>query len=97
MNPTKAELKLWDDLARKVGCIACRKEFGVFNSYVSIHHIEGRTKKGAHSKVLPLCAGHHQQGTGAANLIAVHPFKKRFEQMFGKQELLLKECLEILR
>ena len=96
MSLTKAEEKLWDDLARKVGCIACLVEFGIVNTYVSIHHIDGRTKKGAHSKVLPLCAGHHQDGTGEVDLVAVHPFKTRFENKFGKQEDLLKKCLDIL-
>ncbi|WP_339669077.1 Ref family recombination enhancement nuclease [uncultured Paraglaciecola sp.] len=26
---------------------------------VSIHHIDGRTKEGAHKKCLPLCGWHH--------------------------------------
>jgi len=79
-----------------IGCIACRKD-GRFNPLVSIHHIDGRTKPGAHMKVLALCAGHHQDGTGATGLIAVHPWKRRFEDMYGSQMQLLEECIEIIR
>lgn len=84
-----------DDLCRFVGCIACRMD-GVFNDYVSIHHIDGRTKPDAHWHVLPMCAGHHQNGTGAPGLIAVHPYKRRFEGQYGTQEELLKACLMML-
>ncbi|MNF74887.1 hypothetical protein D3C84_569330 [compost metagenome] len=92
---TAAEKHLHDRLANEVGCIACRKN-GIRNMVVSIHHIDGRTKPGAHSRVLPLCAGHHQDGTGAPGLIAVHPWKRRFEDKYGGQYDLLEDCLEIL-
>lgn len=93
-TPNKADRELWDGLA-SLGCIACRKD-GIFNSLVSIHHIDGRTKPGAHRKVLPLCAGHHQDGTGAPGLIAVHPYKARFEARYGRQLDLLDDCLQLL-
>lgn len=93
-TPTKAE-KLFHDNLSQIGCIACRMD-GRFNPVVSIHHIDGRTKKGSHMKVLPLCAGHHQQGTGAPGLVAVHPYKAQFERTYGKQEILLAECLDLL-
>lgn len=93
-TPSKADRELWDELA-SLGCIACRKD-GRFNSLVSIHHIDGRTKPGAHRKVLPLCAGHHQDGTGAPGLIAVHPYKARFEAKYGRQAELLDDCLQML-
>jgi len=92
---TAAEKHLHDRLASEVGCIACRAD-GIRNLHVSIHHINGRTKPGAHSEVLPLCAGHHQDGTGAPGLIAVHPWKRRFEARYGSQAQLLEDCLEIL-
>jgi hypothetical protein len=94
-TPTKSERALWSRIAA-LGCIACRKD-GVFTDLVSIHHIDGRTKAGAHSKVLALCAGHHQDGTGAPGLIAVHPWKARFEEKYGRQEDLLAETLERLK
>lgn len=88
--PTKAEREFWSALA-SIGCIACLKD-GRFNDLVSIHHIDGRTKKGAHMKVLPLCAQHHQQDdTDPLKRIAVHPNKARFESEYGTQLELLKE------
>jgi hypothetical protein len=47
--------------------------------------------------VLPICAGHHQAGTGPnPSLIAVHPDKARFEARYGTQRELLAECLAML-
>lgn len=92
---TKAEKLLHDQLAA-LGCIACRAD-GVQNTMVSIHHIDGRTKPGAHERVLPLCAGHHQDGTGATGLIAVHPWKSRFEKKYGNQLSLLAKCMELIK
>lgn len=93
-NPT-AEQKRFHDMMAGIGCIACWLS-GIRNDQVSIHHIDGRTKADAHWKVLPLCAGHHQDGTGAPGLIAVHPYKARFEATYGSQMLLLRTCVEIL-
>lgn len=94
---TADEKALWDRMASEVGCIACRIAGLPTSDYVSIHHIEGRTKPGCHRLVLPLCAGHHQQGTGAdKSLVAVHPNKARFEQQFGSQAELLSIVHSIL-
>lgn len=89
-NPSAAEKRFHDQLA-SLGCIACRID-GNHNPTVSIHHIDGRTKPGAHMRVLPLCAGHHQHGTGAPGLTGIHPFKARFELAYGKQETLIRDC-----
>lgn len=85
-KPTDEEKRLWDKLAAR-GCIACRID-GIFQPLVSIHHIGGRTRPGCHRNVIPLCAGHHQDGTGGAWMIAVHPNKARFEKAYSNQELL---------
>lgn len=86
----------WDRLAGQIGCIACRSE-GNENPFVSIHHIQGRTKPGCHSLVLPLCAGHHQDGTGNdKSMIAVHPYKARFEARYGSQLELLAHANQLL-
>lgn len=91
---TPTEKLLWSRLAA-LGCIACMKD-GVYSPLVSIHHIDGRTKPGCHQLVLPLCAGHHQDGTGEdKTLIAVHPWKARFEARYGAQLELLAECKKI--
>lgn len=41
-------------------------------------------------KVLGLCGPHHQD-SGDPRFIAVHPWKARFEEKYGKQEDLLAE------
>jgi hypothetical protein len=94
-TPTKADRELWDALA-SLGCAACRKD-GRFNPHVSIHHIDGRTKPGAHRKVLALCSSHHQHDdTDPAGRIGVHPYKARFEATYGRQVDLLDDCLQLL-
>lgn len=93
---TPAEKLYWDRLATIVGCIACRHD-GHFNPVVSIHHIDGRTKLGCHQLVLPLCAGHHQQGTGNdPTLIARHPTKALFVERYGPELELKAHCDAIL-
>lgn len=87
-----AEKALWDRLAG-LGCIACMKD-GRYNPHVSIHHVDGRTKPGCHLLVLPLCGPHHQDdGSGA---VAVHPWKARFEKLYGRQLDLVNECMSLL-
>lgn len=87
-----ADKLYWDRLASIVGCIACRLD-GHINRYVSIHHIDGRTKPGCHQCVLPLCAGHHQQGTGNdPTLIARHPTKAQFVARYGPELELKARC-----
>ena len=94
MNPTAAQKRFHNQIA-ELGCIACMKD-GQHNMLVSIHHIDGRTKPNAHWLVLPLCSGHHQDGTGVRGLIAVHPWKRRFEQKYGSQIDLLEECKRLI-
>lgn len=89
---TNNQKQYWNLLCHEVGCIACIKE-SRYNNYCSIHHIEGRTKKDSHWLVLPLCSGHHQDNGTA---IAVHPYKKRFEQKYGNQYQLIGDCVDIL-
>jgi len=93
--PTADEKRFMDQMG-KLPCIACLKD-GWTNHTISLHHIDGRTKPGAHFLVLPLCAGHHQNGTGPnTTLIAVHPYKARFEARYGTQHELLAECAELM-
>jgi hypothetical protein len=93
-NPTAEEKRLHGQIAA-LGCIACRLD-GKPSPPVSIHHIDGRTKPGAHRQVLALCAGHHQDGTGAPGLIAVHPWKARFQERYGSQADLLAMTLSLI-
>lgn len=93
-NPSADQKRYWTLLAERVGCIACYHDRAGHqrNHHVSIHHIAGRTSTDAHWLVLPLCAGHHQDGYGAQGLIAVHPYKARFEARYGKQAVLMRDC-----
>jgi len=97
-KPTKLERKYWDNLIEGVGgCIVCRNlgldsNYNLANTYVSIHHIDGRTKKGCHGpkKILPLCFSHHQGPDG------IHPYKARWIEKYGTQEELQEQCEKIL-
>jgi len=92
-KPTIAEYAHWDRLAGEVGCIVCRKYHGVIDSPVSIHHIDGRTKKGCHMNVIPLCGAHHQTGGSG---VAVHTNRARWVKRYGKEEELRVMCCLIL-
>jgi hypothetical protein len=93
--PTTDEARFISAIA-DLGCMACRYD-GWSNPDVSVHHIDGRTKPGAHLLVLSLCAGHHQDGTATnPTLIAVHPYKARFEARYGSQLALLAACINLL-
>lgn len=95
-TPTAAQKRFHDLLASHVGCLPCLQMTGQRNFHVSIHHLHGRTKPYAHWRVLGLCAGHHQDGTGAPGLIAVHPHKARFEREHGSQMDLLRQSIQEL-
>ena len=91
--PNAAE-KSHMNLVGSMPCIACEKD-RMHNPYISLHHIDGRTKPGAHFKVLPLCAQHHQHDdSDLMGRVGVHPYKARFENMYGTSEQLLKEISE---
>jgi hypothetical protein len=54
----------------KLPCIACLLH-GQKSYEVSLHHIDGRVKPGAHKRILPLCVWHHQHA-------APSEFRRRF-------------------
>lgn len=93
--PTAEQKRFHDLLCRVIGCAASWLD-GFHDPVCSIHHIDGRTKADAHWLVLPLSAGNHQDGTGAPGRIAVHPWKKRFEDRYGKQLDILRRCVRFL-
>lgn len=95
-TPTATEKRFHDMLCSVVGCVACRFGHNMVTHYVSVHHQRGRVHTLAHYFVLPLCAGHHQAGTGASWMTAVHPDKARFELRYGTQGNLLRLCVLFL-
>jgi hypothetical protein len=87
--PTVEEA-MWMTAIVDFGCIACRID-SVPPRPAAVHHILRGGRRMGHLYTLPLCPGHHQDGTGAAGLIARHPWKTRFEAAYGTEsELLIK-------
>lgn len=94
-TPTVEEQRFMDAVGG-LGCIACRKD-GRINPWASIHHIDGRTKPGAHLKTLALCGPHHQQDdSDPMGRLSVHGHKAQFEARYGTQYELLAECIELI-
>ena len=66
-------------------------------AHVSIHHCDGRTKPHAHYYVLPLCAGHHQQGYGPRpDMLAVHGNKAQFIKAYASEIELVEMCVQMV-
>lgn len=70
-TPTAVERLVMDALGQ-LPCIACLQH-GKETPLISLHHIEGRTKPGAHMLQLPLCDCHHQHAA-PATIRAEHPW-----------------------
>ena len=70
-KPTAEEQRYMNKVG-ELGCIVCRLFHDVYDSPASIHHCEGRTKKGAHFKILPLCAKHHQMPSNTGEWATRH-------------------------
>lgn len=80
-------------------CIACYIH-GKVTPEISLHHIDGRTEPGAHTRILPLCVYHHQYAAPAITreefpwLVPVHAAgnvggRAEFERLnAGQRELL---------
>jgi hypothetical protein len=91
-RPPTAEEERFMSAVASLGCLACAKD-GIENPWISIHHIDGRTKPGAHFLVLGLCAPHHQQDdSDAMGRVSVHGRKAQFEARYGTQYELLAEA-----
>lgn len=100
-NPNKAQNQWFNDVADIVGCVCCmldghHRDFSE-QAHVSIHHCDGRTKPHAHFYVLPLCAGHHQQGYGPRpDMLAVHGNKARFIKAYAREIELVEICVQMV-
>ncbi len=98
-NPTAKDKRFWDAIC-EIGCIVC---FNTFNEFTpgTIHHIDGRTKPGAHKSVLCLCARHHQVASDTGEWVTRHgPGRKSgkamFEAAYGTEQELLNKTMELL-
>jgi len=86
-TPTKEE-KAWLDAICQIGCIVCLNEFNIYTPCMP-HHMDGKTKPGAHFKTIGLCDGHHQNGGPG---VAFHATgKKTWEARYGTQKALLEQ------
>lgn len=80
--------KKWMSDITQLGCCVCHRQFNVF-SEAEVHHIDGKTKDGAHLNSIPLCVRHHRAGQDNDSYTSRHPFKYRFEERYGTQLSLL--------
>jgi hypothetical protein len=95
-RPPTAEESRFMDRMGKLPCIACLKD-GWTNRAISLHHVDGRTKPGAHFLVLPLCGPHHlQDDTDPRRRISLHGRKKPFQARYGTERELLAECMAMI-
>jgi hypothetical protein len=104
---TAVEKKLESKISG-IGCICCHNqgwpsvapEDAIY--YISMHHVEGRTKPWSHAKQLPLCQHHHDTPPphGApTELFPLHGLtggKKRWQDVNGTQEELLIQVYELI-
>ena len=95
-TPTKDEARHLF-LVREMGCIVCRK-FGKSTPGVP-HHIDGKTKPGAHFTTINLCQNHHQTSDSVNKpplWISRHGDGRRaFENRYGTEAELLRETNNI--
>lgn len=86
-TPTKAEKKRIDVIC-EFGCIVCYLYLDIYSPALP-HHIDGKTKPGAHYLTLSLCDPHHSPYGEEG--VALHSNKTRFVDNFGTElELLVK-------
>jgi len=68
--------------------------------FVSLHHVDGRTKEWSHAKVLPLCAHHHDTPAPShapEELTPIHRGnKKEWVELNGTEDELLKQVYEMI-
>lgn len=100
-TPTADEKRFMDKMG-KLPCVACLLN-GKQSPLISLHHIDGRTKPGAHFEILPLCVYHHQHAASPDVrrrypwLVPVHACgsvggRAVFEQYNNTQQFLLELC-----
>lgn len=89
-----AEEKAWMSAVCEFGCIVCFLELGLWTECCP-HHMDGKTKPGAHKKSIGLCSRHHQiSGPGYKSRHGDGKFQ--FEREHGSEEFLLSKTIELL-
>ena len=78
---TKEELRHKASLA-ELGCMVCRKVFGITDGPVELHHLRsGGWGKGNYLTLIPLCITHHRGKEGVHTLGT-----KAWERTYGTQQ-----------
>lgn len=96
-TPTAEERRFMTELCSR-GCCVCRKFYGVYTE-ASPHHMDGKTKPGAHLHILPLCSRHHQVSDTQKpkRWYSRHgDSKTEFEKAYGSEMYLYHYALELL-
>ncbi len=95
-TPTADERRFMNSLC-SLGCIVCRLSMSIF-SPCTVHHIDGKTKPGAHYHILGLCGNHHQvpDTQKPKRWVARHENKTEFEKLYGTEQSLYLTSLELL-
>lgn len=103
-----ARERILENKLASLGCICCFNQgwyTTLMNSqegqyFISMHHVDGRTKAWCHAKQLPLCQYHHDTPPplGAPkDLFPLHGTgRKLWEAINGTQESLLKQAYEMI-
>ena len=86
-TPTSEERKHMQSTA-SLGCIVCYL-FHDTHSPAEVHHLNGKTKPGAHKETIGLCYEHHRSGANTDRFVSRHPWKKAFEERYGTETELL--------
>ncbi len=98
--PTAEEARWMSDIV-SYGCIACRFDANGlapinWQQRPAVHHILRGGRRIGHRFTLPLCDwGHHQNGE-TLGMVSRHPFKARFEAMYGTEDQLLRQLCQAL-
>ncbi|MDH5184034.1 MAG: Ref family recombination enhancement nuclease [Gammaproteobacteria bacterium] len=107
-NPTAVEKRIGNKIA-EIGCICCLNknwytpdmQAQETTKFISLHHVDGRTKEWAHAKVLPLCAYHHDTpapDNAPDELTPIHRGnKKQWVLLNGSEEALLEQVYDIIQ
>lgn len=83
------------DSISTLGCIVCRVHYDC-ESPAEVHHIDGKTKAGAHMNTIPLCYRHHREGVNNDMYVSRHPYKTEFVKRYGTEEELLQKVKDLL-
>ncbi len=96
---TKEEIRYHDAIC-EMGCVVCMDVFKTY-SPGTVHHIDGKTKTGAHMNCICLCARHHQVASDTGEWATRHgpgrnTGKAMFEAAYGTEQELLDKTMELL-